>query len=233
MLTNTNKRLLLNRLIAVIFLIGCSNHVYAKESHTEHQLMESHGMVLIQELGVGLFASHLPLYVAPHNYQIIYKVDVSDDQQLKKMFNIGMVTALPKNFNLSKLIIGESFVIETKFYQGHFERGGKLAFTGTMTFTKQLLAKKVVADNRTNQATFYSVAVSNNKILLVHKIHKAPSFDAPSFDALAFVELTESTNNVNFCFNNQKTYTSEAIRKQLAECGLLALDHLEVEDFKR
>jgi len=118
MLRSKGKRLLLNSLIAVIFFISCSNHVYAKKSHTEHQLIGSHGMVLIQEQGIGIVASHLPLYVAPHNYQIIYKVNVSDEQQLKGMFALGMVTALPINFDLSKLINGESFVLRQNFIKG-------------------------------------------------------------------------------------------------------------------
>ena len=64
--------------LAVVLL----SHGFAvqAEEHDHHSYFGSHGMVLTQSPKGQWLASHMPLYVAPHDYQIIYTVEISDER---------------------------------------------------------------------------------------------------------------------------------------------------------
>ena len=111
--------------LKLLFLL-CSMFNLAAAQATEPHLIGSHGMVLINDKQAGSFVSHLPLYRSPHNYQIIYKVQLPQEVPIEQLAVSGMVTVLPDNFDLNRLVNGESFTINAKFFQGHFERGGQL-----------------------------------------------------------------------------------------------------------
>lgn len=90
-----------------------------------------HGMVLFGEPG-RVFASHLPLYRHPHDWQVVLELQpVSDAGQ--KLTNAlleqgGLLTLEPERFDLWRLKPGASDPL-TRFsamlYRDHFERGGE------------------------------------------------------------------------------------------------------------
>ena len=198
----------------------------ANNDHSQHTLMGSHGMALIYHKDVGLLASHMPLYYSPHDHQIIYKVEVDKLDDVLAMTKKGLVTILPKNFDLQKLIDGTQFSIQSDFYQGHFERGGKLTHTSNITFTKLVLSKPLEPKFSSDDNIFYVQSLSEKTALLVHKIQAKPSFDAIAFVANdAVKDLSLKT-----C---EQTTTSEQKKlvEQLAECGIPPTAYLETKDF--
>jgi hypothetical protein len=206
----------------------------------QHHLMGSHGMVLIHDAEAGFFASHLPLYVTPHNYQIIYKVHIKNTNRLIELLDDGMVTLLPKRFDLSKLIKGEVFSIDATFFQGHFERAGEIKFTQTITFIKPILVKEVSTTFIANSAVFYHVPISEKKAIFAHKIQNPPSFDAIGFAALPVLESIvgkenkEKPNGTTNTFNCSKPpiLQAKSIKTQLNECASINIKYLETQDFK-
>ena len=73
--------------------------------HKHHTRVGSHGMVLFTD-GAELYASHLPLYYSPHDYQLIYTVVSQHKAKLIAYLQAGstshgnMVTLLPENLIL-------------------------------------------------------------------------------------------------------------------------------------
>ncbi len=195
--------------------------------HASHQLIGSHGMVLFQDNNQNTYASHLPLYVSPHHYQIIYRID--NNKALLPLFNKGMVTVLPNKFDLNKLINGEKFSVPATFFEGHFERGGKAAFKGKITFTKQIIAQKVDKEYSENTSRFYITPLNEELSLYVHKIQKRPSFDA-----IGFTHTTGKTFHSCSASSklNQTKLTHKNIVNTLKECGLSEPVYLETQDFK-
>ncbi|WP_281561632.1 hypothetical protein [Thalassomonas sp. RHCl1] len=210
-------------------LMGTPLLAHAQAEHGDHALIGSHGMVLIYDQQEGIFASHLPLYRSPHNYQIIYKVEVSEHKMIRELLTAGMVTVLPTNFDLNKLISGEAFSVEAQFFQGHFERGGEVKNTGKISFTKPVLVKKVTKEH-SQAASFYTAAISKTKAIVAHKIQHPPSFDALAFMALPGKAAAE-TNDVIVC-DNPKAFDADIISKQLELCGIPAPVYLETRDFE-
>jgi len=233
------KNLLYTRLrtLALTASIAISVQVNAKENpvdHSQHQLMGSHGMVVFQDNQQNLVVSHLPLYVSPHDYQIVYRARLANNENtdkntllIKNLFDKGMVTVLPKNFHLSKLINGDTFTVGATFFEGHFERGGKPAFNADMTFTKQILAKQIVKNdhnqNNSQQSEFYITAINNNQSLYLHKIQTRPSFDA--------IGIIDTPKEPSVTCKKVTELSVPHIMSMLSECGLSKPIYLETQDF--
>ncbi|NQZ07698.1 MAG: hypothetical protein HRT35_11100 [Algicola sp.] len=217
-------------MIFLLFVIGTSG-VHAKNQHENHSLVGSHGMVLLHDQQTGLYASHLPLYSKPHNYQIIYKIQTANDHKIKAMFKKGMVTLLPQRFDLQKLINGETLTLETQFFAGHFERGGKQTSTEKVTFVKKILVEKIQPNYQAESAIFYVAPISANSAIIAHKIQQAPSFDAIGFIALSNDAQLKTRQN-NGC-RQPKSKDRLTIQKQLNSCGLTTMAYFETADFKK
>lgn len=212
--------------------------------HSQHSLMGSHGMVLMHDANEGFFVSHLPLYSSPHNYQLIYKVKIEKSDQLLNMLQKEMVTLVPDNFDLSRLIRGESFAINTMFFQGHFERGGKQKLTAKLTFEKSILAEKVSTSYSTKDAVFYTVVISDQSAIFAHKIQRSPSFDAIGFIKRSAIKnklitSTEkksnstkaTTNTASVICDKPTTLEPHTIKQQLESCAQFEIKYIETKDF--
>ncbi|BDX05500.1 hypothetical protein [Planctobacterium marinum] len=157
------------------------------DEHAHHLRIGSHGMVLFTD-GHHLFASHLPLYQAPHDYQLIYQIKMAREAQyigyLTSQENTtehsAVLTLLPEDFDLNRLIEGESFSLEATVFQGHFERGGKRWAQDTVEF-EQLIYRRHLSGSLPESAPvtqWQVIPLPSKRHLLVHQIRKAPSFDA-------------------------------------------------------
>ena len=198
-----------------------SNH------HQHHNLMGYHGMVVFIDKEHNLYASHLPLYVTPHNYQIIYKIETPKDSEVKQLLSSSMVTLLPAKFDLTKLVNKEKFSIAGKIFKGHFERGGVEALETEVNFQQAVLVKKVDSSFSQADASFYIEPINQKQALWVHKIQSAPSFDA-----IGFIDLTKGKipDNSKNCLKPAEL-TTFSIESQLKKCGLSQLTYLETRDF--
>lgn len=186
-------RLLLAAVISVILTFSTNAQTHSHSAHKGR--MGSHGMVLFTD-GIELYASHLPLYRRPHDYQIVIAIDTPDKaviiETLHTLKNNGhllseqhMLTMLPDNFDLNRLIAGESFSVKGTLFNGHFERGGTewkkdqpIEFS-SVVWVSPIQLKEHQNHPKSNASTWYPVELEQaNAVLFLHRIDTRPSFDA-------------------------------------------------------
>lgn len=171
------------------------HNTHATANHKPHSYMGSHGMALISLPNGDTLAYHMALYAKPHDFQLLYKLVLSEEQKAH-INRHTLQTLLPDNFDLQRLIRGEKLEISADLYAGHFERGGeKIARFNKVVFEKQLYKNQLPARNATaathNTLHFDLIALDNqntpsgnqsnpndNLTLAIHKINLRPSFDA-------------------------------------------------------
>jgi len=94
--------------------------------------MGAHGMALFGDRD-GLYASHLPMFHAPHDAQVVLRLHLADarlDRALRARMGGGTAlwTIDPERFALARLAPGSADPLRgfrADIYQGHFERGGQ------------------------------------------------------------------------------------------------------------
>jgi hypothetical protein len=175
------------RIFSLLLILSCipisliANEQGDKHNHKhqQHSYVGSHGMVLFAA-GDTVLASHLPLYRAPHDYQLVYQLALPAAEQQAVLALLGagqQLTLLPQNFDLQLLIEGKTFDIGAAVYQGHFERGGRLWLDNIqLTFARQLYRRPLQQLSVATNAQYDVFSVAGNHFLL-HRIAAAPSFD--------------------------------------------------------
>lgn len=133
-----------------------------------------HGMVLFGKNAT--YASHLPMFHNPHNYQVILKVQFHHPkyEQLKAQGE-SLFTLAPQPLDLTKIINGQITQFKAHLFQGHFEQGGTdlgLVMVGI---------EKVVFSSPLNPTTpegaQYLVFGQAGEYFAAHVINGKPSFD--------------------------------------------------------
>lgn len=173
------------RIFSLIFILCCmpisltATEHKQDHKHQQHSYVGSHGMVLFAA-GDTVLASHLPLYRAPHDYQLVYQLALpaAEQQAVLALLRDGQqLTLLPQNFDLRLLIEGKTFDIGAAVYQGHFERGGQLWLDNIqLTFARQLYRRTLQQLSVATNAQYDVFSIAGNHFLL-HRISAAPSFD--------------------------------------------------------
>ncbi|WP_146196131.1 hypothetical protein [Pleionea mediterranea] len=204
-------------------------------------------MVLLKGSGGELIVSHLPLFHRPHDYQIIYRVEASNNQLRQLDFlsaeQDDLITLVPNKFDLMRLINKEQFNITVDVFRGHFERGGTKLFQTNITFKSPLFIRKINAFTGKDKPTsplskeqFKKVTINNNQELWVHLIDRQPSFDA-----LVFNKKVERNKKPFGNHSSEKDTTACTgdglitrinISKLLVNCFKQAPSYIEVNDFK-
>ena len=89
----------------------------------------THGIVLFGK--EKLYASHLPMFHAPHDKQVVFTYEV--DQTIKEQIVLNQdnqyLTFVPAPFDLNKFVAAP-FAITGDIYLGHFEKEGVLLLSG-------------------------------------------------------------------------------------------------------
>lgn len=127
----TRFRRLLRPLAALAFLI-------AGQAAAQDTSMGSHGMALFGDRD-GLYASHLPMFHAPHDHQVVLQVRAADpevDRALRARMQgrTALWTIDPERFLLSRFGPGSASPLKAfnaDVFEGHFERGGQRAYAQT------------------------------------------------------------------------------------------------------
>lgn len=150
------------------------------EPEHQHSYTGSHGMVLFAA-EQKLLVSHLPLYRPPHDYQLVYQIQLpqaSTQSVLATLQRGDMLTVLPQNFDLMLMISAQRFTVQADIYQGHFERGGTPWLTDVTVKFEQQVFKRGLQQPGTDKlnAQYAAFSVANQHFLL-HQIMGAPSFD--------------------------------------------------------
>ncbi|NQD37387.1 hypothetical protein HPT27_10130 [Permianibacter sp. IMCC34836] len=142
-----------------------------------------HGMLLFGEPGQ-VFASHLPLYRPPHDWQVVLELEPVTEaarKQTEQLLSTDTLLSLePERFDLLRLRPGATDPL-TQFraalYLGHFESGGsKLAdidWRVKRTWLFEPVRVNVAAD-----AQHYAVlSAGPGRQWLLHRVERRPDFD--------------------------------------------------------
>ena len=142
-----------------------------------------HGMVLFGEPGQ-LFASHLPLYRHPHDWQVVLELEpesAAGENLIRAQLNEGgLLTLEPEPFDLFRLKPGAGEPLasfKAALYRGHFERAGqKLAELGWRVkrtwFFEPVQVRSDVTDHR-----YLVVGTEPDRQWLLHRVERRPDVD--------------------------------------------------------
>jgi hypothetical protein len=130
-----------------------------------------------------MYASHLPLFHAPHNYQIIIELELDKaakekfikDQQLHPEFTT--YTIEPERFILPDKINSKGS-FKANLYRGHFERGGvKIADSISIKISSVIFFKQFNPDEPRSLNAAYLLFGNSKEQFAVHLISNKPDFE--------------------------------------------------------
>lgn len=140
----------------------------------------AHGMLLFGQEAV--YASHLPMFHAPHDYQVILKLGLQDGKTLaayeaaKKSFS-GIFTLVPGVMDLSAVISGAKTEFSAEIFKGHFEQGGVSLGKLNVSVEQVIYSSKLNAQP-SGEPSKYLVFGSGGEYFAAHLIDGKPNFDA-------------------------------------------------------
>ncbi len=142
----------------------------------------THGMLLFGDKT--LYASHLPMFHAPHNYQYIFKLTLSHGEQTLSKFaeektnGQKLFTLVPEVMDLTKVMDGTKKDFQAEIYSGHFERGGTNLGSIQVHVEKTILSAKLNANSAPQEFHEYLAFGENGEYFAAHIIKEKPNFDA-------------------------------------------------------
>lgn len=143
----------------------------------------THGMLLFG--GLETYTSHLPMFHAPHDYQLITKVTLSDiprSQTLKiyeywKSQGETLFTLVPEKMDLTQVIDGTIKEYQAVIFLGHFEKDGKQLGGVKVTVDTILLSEKLQPIAKTYGGVYF-VFGKQGEYYAAHVINGKGSFDS-------------------------------------------------------
>jgi hypothetical protein len=164
------------RIALLICLAACGGRVPPQAVHA-HGV---HGMVVFGR--EHFFASHLPLYHAPHDWQVILEVAPPADVAVRWRSELGdapLVTFEPEPFDLMRLAPDAASPLRDiagTIYRGHFERGGAPWQRVQLHVERVLLFRKVDPRGTTAKSDYFAFGATGERYL-VHAIGARPDVD--------------------------------------------------------
>jgi hypothetical protein len=144
-----------------------------------------HGMALFGGKD-GLYTSHLPMFHAPHDYQVVLQVRLADlrlDAAVKKRLdgNTALWTVAPEKFELDRLQPGAPAPLQrfqADLVLGHFEQGGQTVYpSATVVIDKVLLFRKLSPAVKASAVARYVQVGNGTQRYLIKEIDSRPDFD--------------------------------------------------------
>lgn len=140
----------------------------------------THGMLLFGTEKI--YASHLPVFHPPHNYQVFLKLAFSDKEKKvlvadkQKHPECATYTIEPERFVLPQML-DHPRPFKAVLYRGHFERGGtKISDTITVSIAQIIYRQTLSGENRKD--AYQLIVFGNGKEqFAVHQIGNKPDFD--------------------------------------------------------
>ena len=174
---------------------------HAMHHHGATSTRGLHGMLLVGE--DPMYASHLPMFMAPHNYQAILRITLPDDvrRQLGNVrAHVGkdvLVTLKPEVFAITDLVAPESplqsFLADV--VNGHFEHGGEpIAEAVTVTVEDVVVFQEldVSGTSHGGDLSYLLLGDADRDLFLAHRIDHRPSFDQVLRVAVAGGHFTQA-----------------------------------------
>jgi hypothetical protein len=167
--------------VFVIILLLTVITVQAQHGGMSADKPSVHGMLIFGTEKI--YASHLPLFHAPHNYQIILELEL--DKAAKKQFitdqqqhpEFTTYTIEPEPFILPDMIAAKGSFKAT-LYRGHFERGGtKIAEKISIRIATVVYFKKFDAATVKESKAVFLLFGNSKEQFAVHHISSNPDFE--------------------------------------------------------
>jgi hypothetical protein len=167
-------------IILLIALIALS----LTSAQAKAQTMGIHGMAVFGDES-GWFAAHLPMFHAPHDYQVLLAVEFADpktEQSFRQLLKHKpeLWSLEPAAFELAQLWQTKNPRVgfDAKLYQGHFERGGQLKFANQAIRVKQLLFwQQLNPTQRLASQAHYRIVTSAKHRYAIKTLDQRPDFD--------------------------------------------------------
>ena len=143
-----------------------------------------HGMVVFGGMSTN-YASHLPMFHAPHDRQAIFKIalkGISGSNALKayalaKTAGKTLFTIEPEVMDLEKIINGTKTEFKAAIYEGHFEQGGQNLGNLKVQIEKIVFSSKLNSQTPPQPKENYFVFGAKGDYFAAHIIQGKPSFD--------------------------------------------------------
>lgn len=152
----------------------------AAQAHADHSTMGIHGMALFGGKE-GVFASHLPLFAPPHERQILLELTIDDRATLNLVTTaLGREPKLwtfePEEFELARLLPNAATPLKSftaTITDGHFERGGQVAFPNVRFRVKRVIINRPLVDKAPPATVTYDLVGR----ALVKRLEGRPDYD--------------------------------------------------------
>jgi hypothetical protein len=175
---NTNMKNLFCYFLCFLYL--CSPQLVAQQ-HGNADKPSIHGMMLMGTEKI--YASHLPMFHSPHDYQVILLLEFSKTEQEQyiadKIANPTetVYTLEPESFVLPDMINNPT-KFRANIYRGHFERGGKKIVENVSVVIQKVVYSKKFDPKETKPTKLQYILFGNsNEQFLAHLISAKPDFD--------------------------------------------------------
>jgi hypothetical protein len=146
-----------------------------------------HGMLLFGERRQ--YLSHLPLFHAPHDYQIIIAAELdggADEKGARTRYlddrrrtGTAVYTFVPERFRLPDLAFQRkagAFRFRGEVVRGHFERGGTEIDRGVRVTPRVIFAEKLAPEGKVSGDTWLLFG-ARDEAYLAHLVAGPPDFD--------------------------------------------------------
>jgi hypothetical protein len=165
-----------------------------------------HGMLLVGADPV--YLAHLPMFMAPHNYQVILKVSLEDDVSRKlgdfraHFGRDAFFTVAPEMFAITDLAPSDpAQPARTEFradlVRGHFEHGGDVISANTLVRVEDVvlfreLPAGPVEEARRGDLKYLLFGDAGRELFLAHSITQPPDFDQVLLVTVSGEHFTET-----------------------------------------
>lgn len=140
----------------------------------------THGMLIFGDKAT--YASHLPMFHHPHDYQAVMKVSFTSKQhgvlaayQNLKAKGETLFTIAPETMDLSQVLNSKIVSFKAELFQGHFERGGKKL--GEVLVNVETFIVNTKLNPSSAEQSEFSLFGEKGEYFAVHLINGKPSFD--------------------------------------------------------
>jgi len=138
----------------------------------------THGMLVFG--GKKIYVSHLPMFMRPHDYQMIYEVTFDAEGTAKylkdRKTHRGYYTLAPQKFVLPAMVANPK-PFKAILFRDHFERKGKELTPVTVTLKAKIVFEKFKPDAKAPESASYLVFGDNDEKYAAHVITTPPDFD--------------------------------------------------------
>lgn len=142
-----------------------------------------HGMLLFGNQSD--YASHLPMFHSPHDYQLILKLKLTDapgagvlaTYRSHQARGETLFTIEPEVMDLTQVINGDKKTFRAQLYLGHFERGGKPIGKIQVGVEKIVFSSKLKPSSPATRFHEHLLFGQDGEYFVAHLIQGKPSFD--------------------------------------------------------